>query len=163
MHPVTTRCCHVCRAAGFGYSSAPGTSSWKGCLRTPQACPIGQWAPKDAVSQEQCACYPGFGGAQVLMFNTATLGRTQHRCLRFVNQLLLNHNVWGANLAPTPSPPEIRYQTNASSAGCCIFFDTQVVTKTQHLVTSARPAAFLQALGLNAASRVVSARRCCAS
>lgn len=32
------------------------------CKLVPQACPIGQWAPMDAVSKAECRCYKGHGG-----------------------------------------------------------------------------------------------------
>lgn len=54
----------ACRPCPFGFKSAPGACGLHECVRTPQACPIGQWAPNDAVSQDQCACYPGFGGEE---------------------------------------------------------------------------------------------------
>jgi hypothetical protein len=54
-----------CKPCPFGYTSAPGSTHLHQCVRTLQACPIGQWAPKDAVGKEHCACYPGFGGTFV--------------------------------------------------------------------------------------------------
>lgn len=51
-----------CKPCAFGTTSAAGSTSQKQCQRSPQACPIGQWAPENAVSKEQCICYPGFGG-----------------------------------------------------------------------------------------------------
>lgn len=31
-------------------------------MYSPQACPIGQWAPEGSMTKDQCICYPGFGG-----------------------------------------------------------------------------------------------------
>jgi hypothetical protein len=52
-----------CVACGFGLTSQEGATSREECRPVQQACPIGQWAPPDAVSKEMCQCYRGFGGA----------------------------------------------------------------------------------------------------
>lgn len=51
-----------CRQCPFGTVSRAGATHRRECELSPQACPIGQWAPEDAVSREQCVCYPGYGG-----------------------------------------------------------------------------------------------------
>lgn len=51
-----------CVPCPFGYTSAPGTTSWKGCVPAAQECPVGQLAPLGAVSKEECGCLPGHGG-----------------------------------------------------------------------------------------------------
>ena len=49
----------VCVSCGFGHTSEEGADS---CRPLPQSCPVGQWAPYDAVSEKECQCYKGFGG-----------------------------------------------------------------------------------------------------
>lgn len=51
-----------CVPCPFGYTSAPGTTSWKGCVPAAQECPVGQLAPLGAVSRQECGCLPGHGG-----------------------------------------------------------------------------------------------------
>lgn len=51
-----------CEPCGFGFTSREGATSREECRPVQQACPIGQWAPADAVSKEDCRCYKGFGG-----------------------------------------------------------------------------------------------------
>jgi len=51
-----------CRTCPFGYTSREGARDATECERVEQACPIGQKAPPDAVSVQQCHCYRGFGG-----------------------------------------------------------------------------------------------------
>lgn len=51
-----------CKKCPFGTTSAEGSTSKDQCRSVPQACPLGQWAPPDAVSAEECRCYKGFGG-----------------------------------------------------------------------------------------------------
>lgn len=51
-----------CIPCPFGYTSAPGTTSWEGCVPASQECPVGQLAPLGAVSKEECGCLPGHGG-----------------------------------------------------------------------------------------------------
>jgi hypothetical protein len=48
-----------CKPCKFGYTSAVGSESAQQCEPSPQACPIGQWAPGSAVAAAQCLCYPG--------------------------------------------------------------------------------------------------------
>lgn len=52
----------ACVPCPFGYTSAVGATSQEQCQLTPQACPIGQWAPETAVAPDECRCYAGFGG-----------------------------------------------------------------------------------------------------
>lgn len=51
-----------CLACNFTLTSAPGAQSEEECVPAAQPCPIGQIAPPNAVSAEQCACLPGYGG-----------------------------------------------------------------------------------------------------
>lgn len=51
-----------CEPCGFGFTSREGATSRQECRPVQQACPIGQWAPQEAVSKEDCRCYKGFGG-----------------------------------------------------------------------------------------------------
>jgi hypothetical protein len=50
------------RPCPFGSTAPPGSFELEACVSVAQECPIGQIAPEDAVSSEQCSCYPGFGG-----------------------------------------------------------------------------------------------------
>lgn len=50
------------RPCPFGQTSRAGAESAKECVPESQKCPIGQIAPPDAVSPEQCGCLPGYGG-----------------------------------------------------------------------------------------------------
>jgi len=59
-----------CKPCGWGMVSAAGATDKAMCQNSPQACPIGQWAPKDAISKEQCGCYPGFGGECATLLNS---------------------------------------------------------------------------------------------
>ena len=56
-----------CQPCGFGHTSEEGADS---CRPLPQPCPMGQWAPLDAVSEEECQCYKGFGGERVTCTHT---------------------------------------------------------------------------------------------
>lgn len=51
-----------CKPCGFGYTSPEGSESFMDCRPVAQRCPIGQSAPEDAASVEECRCYNGFGG-----------------------------------------------------------------------------------------------------
>lgn len=69
-----------CKRCPFGTTSQPGTASVQHCEAAPQPCPVGQIAPAGAVSAEQCACKPGFGGEScclklcVIMHNVRSPG-----------------------------------------------------------------------------------------
>jgi len=54
-----------CQPCPFGYWSGEGTESPHACKLTPDACPIGQFAPANAVSSKECRCYKGFGGKEM--------------------------------------------------------------------------------------------------
>lgn len=56
-----------CKPCPFAQTSAPGACGVNECKPVIHPCPIGQFAPMGAVSQDQCSCYPGFGGEQVTM------------------------------------------------------------------------------------------------
>lgn len=74
--PTGSGICRLCPAGTFGpggsledcYPCPFGTTSGEGaqhsheCRPVEQACPIGQYAPADAVSVQECRCYRGFGG-----------------------------------------------------------------------------------------------------
>jgi hypothetical protein len=51
-----------CKPCGFGLTSADGATGRDQCKAVEQPCPIGQYAPPEAVSKDQCRCYRGFGG-----------------------------------------------------------------------------------------------------
>jgi len=51
-----------CKPCPFGFTSEAGAESEKDCRPVAHACPIGQYAPPDAVSEQECRCYSGFGG-----------------------------------------------------------------------------------------------------
>lgn len=55
----------ACQPCEFGTTSKAGASGDSQCVPVAQECPVGQVAPPDAVSKEQCGCYPGYGGAFV--------------------------------------------------------------------------------------------------
>lgn len=55
----------ACIPCPFGFTSPAGATGKVQCQLTPQACPIGQWAPDTAVAEDECRCYPGFGGASM--------------------------------------------------------------------------------------------------
>jgi hypothetical protein len=50
-----------CKPCPFGTTSAPGTDRVEKCVPVPQSCPVGMYAPANAVDDDQCSCYPGFG------------------------------------------------------------------------------------------------------
>jgi hypothetical protein len=51
-----------CIPCPFGQTSRAGAERRHECVPESQTCPIGQIAPPDAVSAEQCGCLPGYGG-----------------------------------------------------------------------------------------------------
>lgn len=67
-----------CVPCPFGYTSAPGTTSWKGCVPAAQECPVGQLAPLGAVSKDECGCLPGHGGELSLTYSYQALQSIKH-------------------------------------------------------------------------------------
>ena len=53
-----------CLPCPFGYTSAPGAKGIESCVKVAMKCPAGQIAPSDAVSPDECACLPGYGGGE---------------------------------------------------------------------------------------------------
>lgn len=58
-----------CKSCPFGYTSDDGDVS---CRVDKRPCPVGQWAPDDATSEEECRCYRGFGGECCLLLQMMT-------------------------------------------------------------------------------------------
>jgi hypothetical protein len=51
-----------CKPCPFGTTSAAGSTDKSDCRPEAQKCPVGQIAPLDAVSADECHCLPGYGG-----------------------------------------------------------------------------------------------------
>ena len=51
-----------CKPCPFGTTSDVATTTRELCKPVAQKCPVGQIAPPDAFSIEQCGCMPGYGG-----------------------------------------------------------------------------------------------------
>lgn len=60
-----------CKPCAFGRTSKAGAASAEECVEAAQACPVGQIAVGDAVSEQQCACLPGYGGTLLLLCDTS--------------------------------------------------------------------------------------------
>jgi hypothetical protein len=66
----------ACRSCGWGFTSPTAATRADQCVAV-HACPEGQVAPPGAVSGEQCACKPGFGGAMPVPHRRLLALRTQ--------------------------------------------------------------------------------------
>lgn len=75
-----------CQPCSFGYTSRAGADSQRECVPEAQACPVGQIAPPDAVSEELCGCLPGYGGERLSVeMGGYLLGRSGQLFMRAVS------------------------------------------------------------------------------
>jgi hypothetical protein len=81
----TGRTMEDCKPCPFGTTSAAGIDDSEKCVPVAQACPVGMFAPENAVAPQQCQCYPGYGytgaGCDICPPGTYAEGNGLGKCL----------------------------------------------------------------------------------